>query len=263
MPFFVCISFLLLPPFLAPPPSSLLCIKDFAKRFVLNLFCKKQKEERMSSNSSSYATNSTDLSNGNEKKQVSPSVSEPEMKEPDKLVKLQSQEEQEFLVAKKIICKSVMIKTMLEDLGDLEAAIPLPNVSSVILQKVIDYLTWHYENPAPPSQEEKKEERRLDDIIPWDQAFVDGCKTPVAEQVQDFKNVWHRQLFDVILAANYMDIKPLLDLGCKSVAIMIKGKNADEIRKTFNIKNEFTPEEEEQIRKENEWTEEKENEATA
>ena len=33
------------------------------------------------------------------------------------------------------------------------------------------------------------------------------------------------------------------------------GKKADEIRRMFNIKNDFTPEEEEQVRKENEWCE--------
>lgn len=37
---------------------------------------------------------------------------------------------------------------------------------------------------------------------------------------------------------------------------MIKGKSPEEIRKTFNIQNDFTPEEEEQIRRENEWAEE-------
>lgn len=57
-------------------------------------------------------------------------------------------------------------------------------------------------------------------------------------------------------AANYMDIKALLDVGCKTVANMIKGKSPEEIRKTFNIQNDFTPEEEEQIRRENEWAEE-------
>lgn len=38
---------------------------------------------------------------------------------------------------------------------------------------------------------------------------------------------------------------------------MIKGKTPEEIRKTFNIKNDFTTSEEEQVRKENEWCEEK------
>ncbi len=33
---------------------------------------------------------------------------------------------------------------------------------------------------------------------------------------------------------------------------MIKGKQPEEIRKLFNIVNDFTPEEEEQIKKENE-----------
>ena len=58
-------------------------------------------------------------------------------------------------------------------------------------------------------------------------------------------------------ASNYLDIKPLLDVGCKTVANMIKGKSPDEIRKTFNIQNDFTPEEEDQIRRENEWAEDR------
>lgn len=37
---------------------------------------------------------------------------------------------------------------------------------------------------------------------------------------------------------------------------MIKGKSPEEIRKTFNIQNDFTQEEEDQIRRENEWAEE-------
>ena len=45
----------------------------------------------------------------------------------------------------------------------------------------------------------------------------------------------------MILAANYMDIKSLLDLCCAKVASLIKGKTTEEIRKTFNIKNDFTP----------------------
>jgi len=67
---------------------------------------------------------------------------------------------------------------------------------------------------------------------------------------------WTHVLMTVLQAANYLDIKALLDVGCKTVANMIKGKSPEEIRKTFNIQNDFTPEEEDQIRRENEWAEE-------
>jgi len=50
-----------------------------------------------------------------------------------------------------------------------------------------------------------------------------------------------------VKAANYLDIKGLLDVTCKTVANMIKGKTPEEIRKTFNIKNDFTAAEEEQV----------------
>jgi S-phase kinase-associated protein 1 len=52
-------------------------------------------------------------------------------------------------------------------------------------------------------------------------------------------------------------IKALLDLGCKTVANMIKGKSPEEIRRTFNINNDFSAEEEDQIRQENEWAEDR------
>jgi len=157
-------------------------------------------------------------------------------------VKLTSSDEQEFEVEKTVAEMSVTVKNMLEDIDSTsDAPIPLPNVTGKILAKVFEYCKYHLEHPVPAS-EEKKDEKRPDDIIPWDAEF---CKVDQAT------------LFELILAANYLDIKPLLDLTCKTVANMIKGKTPEEIRKTFNIKNDFTPEEEEQVRKENEWCEER------
>lgn len=73
----------------------------------------------------------------------------------------------------------------------------------------------------------------------------------------DVMKVDQATLFEVILLANEYRVGKLLDLACKTVANMIKGKGPDEIRKTFNIRNDFTPEEEEQVRRENEWCEER------
>jgi S-phase kinase-associated protein 1 len=80
-------------------------------------------------------------------------------------------------------------------------------------------------------------------VVPdWDAKFINSLS-------QD-------DLFELILAANFLDCKSLLDLACARVASMIKGRSVSEIRSTFNIKNDFTPEEEAQIREENKWLEE-------
>merc|ERR1712109_267376 len=97
------------------------------------------------------------------------------------------------------------------------------------------------DNPAKEIEKPLKSANMQEVVASWDADFVD---------------VDHELLFELILAANYMDIKPLLDLSCAKVASMIKGKTPEEIRKTFNIVNDFTPEEEMQVREENRWCEE-------
>jgi len=78
----------------------------------------------------------------------------------------------------------------------------------------------------------------------------DVVGAPYAEFVDKLEQ---DMLFELVLAANYMDIKPLLDLTCAKIATMIKGKTPEEIRKAFNIRNDFTPEEEELVRQEDKW----------
>eukprot|EP01120_Amphizonella_sp_Union-15-10_P015573 TRINITY_DN8044_c0_g1_i1.p1 TRINITY_DN8044_c0_g1~~TRINITY_DN8044_c0_g1_i1.p1 ORF type:complete len:166 (+),score=32.99 TRINITY_DN8044_c0_g1_i1:90-587(+) len=157
-------------------------------------------------------------------------------------IKLQSSDDKSFEVPLDVAWMSLTIKNLWEDIGpDVDTAIPLPNVSGKILEKVIEYCK-HHQGSHQSTEDKKDNEKRTDDISAWDQDF---CKVDQAT------------LFELILAANYLDIKPLLDLTCKTVANMIKGKTPEEIRKTFNIKNDFTPEEEEQVRKENEWCEER------
>ena len=72
----------------------------------------------------------------------------------------------------------------------------------------------------------------------------------------DYIELPRDSLFDIIMAANYLDIKPLLDLACCRVACMMKGRCTTEVRQMFDIVNDFTPEEEEKIIAENKWAEE-------
>ncbi|KAH7162649.1 Skp1 family, dimerization domain-containing protein [Dactylonectria macrodidyma] len=142
--------------------------------------------------------------------------------------------------------RSMLLKNMLEDVGDEQMnahnPVPIPNVNEAVLRKVIEWCEHHRTDPPQTQDDESDARKKTTDIEEWDQKFM---------------QVDQEMLFEIILASNYLDIKPLLDVGCKTVANMIKGKSPEEIRKTFNITNDFTPEEEEQIRRENEWAEDR------
>merc|ERR1711964_504804 len=60
-----------------------------------------------------------------------------------------------------------------------------------------------------------KMEKLVED--PWDAEFI----TTQTKKI----------VFQIILAANYMDIKSLLHLGCAQIATLIKGKSPEEIKK--------------------------------
>ncbi|KAL2263740.1 hypothetical protein VTK26DRAFT_5384 [Humicola hyalothermophila] len=140
--------------------------------------------------------------------------------------------------------RSMLIKNLMEDLGDdaLTSPIPIPNVNDPVLRKVVEWCEHHRNDAAQSADDDNDNRKKTTDIDEWDQKFM---------------QVDQEMLFEIILAANYLDIKALLDVGCKTVANMIKGKSPEEIRKTFNITNDFTKEEEEQIRRENEWAEDR------
>ena len=57
----------------------------------------------------------------------------------------------------------------------------------------------------------------------------------VSEWDAKFVDIDQEELFEIIMAANYMNIQELLDLTCAKVASMIKGKTSDEIKKTFKL----------------------------
>jgi hypothetical protein len=63
------------------------------------------------------------------------------------MVKLTSSDGQEFTIEKEIANQSVLIKNMLEDIGDADdQPIPLPNVSGAILKKGMYCFTYTYKH---------------------------------------------------------------------------------------------------------------------
>uniref|UniRef100_M8BLP8 SKP1-like protein n=1 Tax=Aegilops tauschii TaxID=37682 RepID=M8BLP8_AEGTA len=153
-----------------------------------------------------------------------------------KMITLKSSDGEEFQVEEAVAMESQTIRHMIED-DCADNGIPLPNVDSKILSKVIEYCKKHVQADASSSTSTAAP-APAEDLKSFD---------------ADFVKVDQATLFALILAANYLNIKGLLDLTCQTVADMIKGKTPEEIRKTFNIKNDFTPEEEAEIRRENQW----------
>ena len=155
----------------------------------------------------------------------------------DKKITLVSSDGEKVEISSKAVQRSVLVKGIIEDYPD-DAEVPLNNVKSNILKKIKEYLE-HYENADPKEIDRPLASQNFKECVEeWDFKYID---------------VDLELIFELILGANYMDIKSLLELASAKVASIIKGKNTEEIRKTFNITNDFTPEEEQQILEENKW----------
>ena len=137
-----------------------------------------------------------------------------------------SQEGDPFPVPLAVANMSELVKSMMDDEGDDGGSsgpteMPLPNVKSPVLRKVIEFCEHHLKEPMTEIEKPLKSQLMADVVQKWYADFVD------LEQVM---------LFELILAANYMDIKPLLDLTCATVASMIKGKTVrDSCRSKMTI----------------------------
>ncbi|KAK4719144.1 hypothetical protein R3W88_017482 [Solanum pinnatisectum] len=132
----------------------------------------------------------------------------------------------EFVLDEAVAVRSQAIKNMVE--GDcVSNIIPLPNLHSKIMTKVVEYWKKHLEEGV--------------------------SKDMLMDFYKNFMKVDRSILHDLILAANFLNDKEMLDAMCQEVADRIKGKSLEKIREEFNIKNDFTPEPEEEIRKENAW----------
>nr|GMC64577.1 SKP1-like protein 1A [Ipomoea batatas] len=138
-----------------------------------------------------------------------------------KMIILRSSDGEIFEVEEGVAIEMQMIKYMIDD-ECVDTTIPIANVTGKILAKVIEYCKSHAE-AAKTSQ---------DDLKDFDANFI---------------KVDHETLLDLIIAANFLNIKSLLDLTCQTAANLIEKMTVEEVRKFFNIQNDFTPEEEEEI----------------
>ncbi|XP_060185910.1 SKP1-like protein 1 [Lycium barbarum] len=153
-----------------------------------------------------------------------------------KTVTLKSNDDKEFEVEEAAIIQSEMIKNMIED-GCATSVIPLPNIDSKTLTKVIEYLNKHITKDEDEDEEEEDARK----------AAETGEEDDLKEFDEQFLSVGWEELFDIIMAANYLNIHELMELCCQSAADRLKNKSVRAVREMLKITNDLTPEEEQAI----------------
>lgn len=150
-------------------------------------------------------------------------------------------EDETFTVDADIAKQSVILKNMMEDVGS-EGALNINHIKKDTMRRIIDFCK-HYKESKLPTIQKPLQSSNLSEAIndEWYVKFID------LDKVDD--------IIDIVIAANFLDIDPLTELSCAKIASMIKGTSVEDIRKKFGIENDFTPEEEAQIREENKWAE--------
>merc|ERR1711966_542212 len=132
----------------------------------------------------------------------------------DPEITLETYDKHHVKVPKSIATRSAIINMMIEDTGDTNEVVPLADKSCTlsIINRVVDYLKKHAEFEATNADDEV--------INQFDKEFQ--------EQGDDI-------IFQTILAANFLDIKNF--------------KTPDDIRDRFNIRQDYTPEEVEEVKR--------------
>lgn len=163
------------------------------------------------------------------------------MSDDDKVLLLPgSDESAKVEVSRKAACMSELMRSMLDDDDEETPEIPLLEVSKDILHRIVDFMNYHKDNPMATINKPIQTNDITKIVSEWDAKFID------LEHDQE-------TLFKIILAANYMDIPSLLDLGICKIACMVKGKDPDEVKDMFHIEKDITPEEEKLVRDQNPW----------
>ena len=147
----------------------------------------------------------------------------------EKTIKVKSSDGKVIELSTKAASKSKLLSGVIQDYQE-DSEFPLNKINGETLEKVKEYLV-HYQDSEPRQIEKPLPKDFKDCVDEWDYKFIGDDNT---------------QILAIIFAANFMDIKPLLELAAAKVATLIRGTTTESIRKDFEIKD-FSKEEEKQM----------------
>ncbi|KAI3933675.1 hypothetical protein MKW92_047599 [Papaver armeniacum] len=138
----------------------------------------------------------------------------------DKMVLLKSSEGVSHLVSQNAIGISHTIKHAIEGIGS-DDGIPLPNVRAEVLEKVIEYCDRCVQQQNWPAEYAKSNKALL---------------------------------FEILLAADYLNIASLQNLMCQAISSLVMGnKSGEELRNALNIQGNLDADEEAHLRNISTW----------
>ncbi|KAK6462358.1 Skp1 family, tetramerization domain-containing protein [Scheffersomyces coipomensis] len=133
-------------------------------------------------------------------------------------ITLISSDDDKFPVDQEVAERSITIKNVINDFNEEdEIEVPLANVDSVTLTRVLEWCEHHKDSVFP--DEDDEDAKKTAPIEEWDRTFL---------------RVDQQMLFNIILASNYLNIPPLRDSACKLVSEMIQSKSPDQLKAIFN-----------------------------
>ncbi|PHT24986.1 hypothetical protein T459_16804 [Capsicum annuum] len=101
--------------------------------------------------------------------------------------------------------------------------IPLLNVESKVLIKIFDYMIHH------SIEEDVTNKQQLEEFE------------------KEFVKISFKIMSQLVFAANYLHIPGLMTLLCQTITGKIKNKSIKALRRIFNITNDYTTEEENDV----------------
>ena len=143
----------------------------------------------------------------------------------EKIIKVKAVDGKLVELSTKAASKSSVLRGLIEDYPDNdELPLPANTVNGNELEKIKEYLIHYQDIEEPPkiAKPLKSNDFRECCEDDWDYKFVGDN---------------NNEILALIRAANYLDIKPLLELLSAKVACKIRGTTTESIRKDFGIEN--------------------------
>jgi S-phase kinase-associated protein 1 len=163
-------------------------------------------------------------------------------------IKLIANDNNSILISYKALILSETLKNICDDLKILDGLlinpddpkynIPITNANSEILNLFVKHA-------------ERYKDRHVEQI----EHIIGKPKEPpiMDDWEREFIKLNNNILIELLALCHYLDYKSLFNISAYIIAMKFINKSPEQIRKEFNIKNDFTPEDLEKMEKEDKW----------